>query len=189
MSKSALFTSLKKTYHEHSKVRREVIGKANQGLNLSKRAIFALHRDDAKEAAKLLADAEKQFVACDKHIKKFPDLKDGAYKAGIEEYAEALLFVQYLEKGKFGKLPARVMAPQCYLAGLSDTTGEIVRYAIRQATKGNHEEAEKALKTVEEVIEYLLQMDLTGYLRTKFDQAKKNLRNLENVVYDLSLRS
>ena len=185
----AVFASLQKKYHAHAKARREVIGIANTALSLSKRAIFALHRDDRAGAEKLLEQAEKQFVICDRHIKIFPELKDGAYKAGIEEYAEALLFIQYLDKGKFGKINERAMTPQAYLAGLSDTTGEIVRYAIRRATKGDRECAKKALVVVESVVEYMLELDLTGYLRTKFDQSKKNLRTLEQVVYDLSLRS
>jgi hypothetical protein len=38
------------------------------------------------------------------------------------------------------------------------------------------------------VVENLLRLDLTGYLRQKFDQAKKNLRQLEQILYDLRLR-
>ena len=37
-------------------------------------------------------------------------------------------------------------------------------------------------------MDFLLQMDLTGHLRTKVDQAKQHVKKLEEIRYDLSLR-
>lgn len=189
MKQPSVFTSIKKENQTRQTLRRELIGKSNEALSSSKRSIFALHRGDFEAAKKLLQGAEKIFVICESRFKKFPDLEyEGAYGAALEEYAEALLFKQYLEKKPLGKIDARAMQPQAYLAGLSDTTGEIVRYAMQQVTKGNVKEAARARETVEMVIEFFLGMDLTGYLRTKFDQGKRNLSRLEEMMYELSLR-
>ncbi|HBK35055.1 hypothetical protein A2239_03295 [Candidatus Uhrbacteria bacterium RIFOXYA2_FULL_40_9] len=189
MHKPTVFISIQKRYHARSLLRRGVIEQANQALSYSKQAIFAFHREEMDAGKKKLEQANKLFLECEKHIKKFPDLKEGAYKAALEEYAEALLFQQYLENGKIGSIDPRAMEETCYLGGLCDMTGEIVRYAMLNVTKGRPEKVEHAFETVEMVIDFLLEIDLTGYLRTKFDQAKNNLRRLEQVLYDLSLRS
>ena len=38
------------------------------------------------------------------------------------------------------------------------------------------------------IVEAMLEMDLGGYLRNKFDQAKNGLRRAEDVHYDVTLR-
>lgn len=189
MKPSSVFSGIRKHNQSRQTLRRELIGKSNEALSSSKRAIFALHRGDFKAATSLLQKAEKLFKLCEGRFKRFPDLEyEGAYNAALEEYAEALLFEQYLQKKKLGKIHPRAMRPNVYLAGLSDTTGEIVRYAMSQVTQGNIKEAKRARETVEMVIEFMLDMDLTGYLRQKFDQGKRNLRRLEEMMYELSLR-
>lgn len=79
------------------------------------------------------------------------------------------------------------MEPSVYLAGLCDATGELVRWAVRQVTVGNPKAVAGVHETVAGVVEFLLDLDLTGYLRTKFDQAKKNLSRLEEMTYDLAI--
>ena len=187
--KSAVYQKIAQDHASREKARRQIINQANNALSTSKRAIFAMHRDDKKTAQSLLAEAKKIFVSCEKSFKDWPELAyEGAYLAGLEEYAEALLFSGYLKGGEIIAIDQRCMRAKTYLAGLSDTTGEIVRYAVRQATAGNYQAVEQAVKTVEEVIAYLYELDLTSYLRTKFDQAKKNLRHLEQMRYEISLR-
>ncbi|NQV88964.1 MAG: hypothetical protein HQ488_01420 [Parcubacteria group bacterium] len=189
MKRPAIFSQLQKRYHGQQEARRALIGKSNEALSKSKRAIFALHRDDHKEAANLLSQADVLFTQAEKSFKRYEALEyEGAYKAALEEYAEALLFEGYLRTGKLGKIHERAMEPAVYLAGLTDTTGEMVRYAVREITLGNTDVVPKVYESVEMVVEYLLDMDLTGYLRTKFDQAKKNLSRLEGMTYDLAIR-
>lgn len=181
--------SVKQHYTASQKARSVVMQKANDALRRSKRAIFAFHRDDVVQAKKLLKETNALFVSCEKIFKTIPKLsEEGSYRAALEEYAEALLYQQYLEKGTFASIPKRAMAPGIYLAGLCDTTGEIVRFALREATEGRPEAVEKAYAAVELVVNYLYELDLTGYLRTKFDQSKKNLSRLEQMRYELQLR-
>ncbi len=190
MKTPSILTKLQKEYQSHAKARRETIGRGNEALGLSKRAIFALHRDSKKDAEALLQKAKELFQAEERLFKKHPELQyEGAYHAALEEYAEALIFQQFLEKGTVGEIDKRAMNASTYFAGLSDATGEIVRYALRQVTLGNVEALSPARETVEMIIEYFLSLDLTGYLRTKFDQAKKNLSRLEEMSYDISIRS
>jgi len=184
-----IWKNLRTGYEEHGRARREIAGNADQAIRRAKQAIFALHRDDAAEATRLLAETKALFASCDAPMKKFADLRtEGPYVAALEEFAEAQLFAGYLKSGKLGAIDKRAMVPSAYLGGLCDATGEIVRHAMRQVTLGNHGEVKRAFETVEAVITYLLDMDLTGYLRTKFDQAKRNLRSLEQMNYEIAIR-
>ena len=67
--------------------------------------------------------------------------------------------------------------------------GEMLRYAIKSATERKFEMVEKCFATAEEIIGELVDMDLTGYNRQKFDQAKGALNKLEQVRYEVSLRA
>ncbi len=189
MKRPTLFAQIQKRYQAHSKARRELVAKSNEALSKSKRSIFALHRDDMKAADELLAQADVLFTQCEKSFKAFPQLvEEGSYRAALEEYAESLLFRDYLTTGKLGKIDKRASGASIYLAGLSDATGEMVRYATRQVTLGNPEVVAEVTESVTMVIEFMLDLDLTGYLRNKFDQAKKNLGRLEQMTYDLAIR-
>lgn len=189
MKKPSSFTKVGKEYTAWQEARREIIKNSNDALNRSKRAIFSMHRDDVKGAKDYFKEAEKHFEICEAKFKQFPNLAhEGSYKAALEEYAEARLYGEYRETGKFKELDSRAMDPSTFLAGLCDTTGEITRHAVREATKGNDKEVEHDYQTVEMIVEYLMQLDLTGYLRKKFDEAKRNLRSLEKIMYEISLR-
>ncbi len=169
--------------------RRELQQVASEGLAASKRAIFAFHREDQVAAEEQLALAEARLGTGAAIVKKVPKLaQEGSWRAAQEEYAEADLLRQYLEKGVLGKVTAIADDPEIYLGGLSDITGELVRRSVLHATDGDHETVERIFEDVRRVVELLMDMDLTGGLRSKLDQAKQNLRKLEEIRYDLSLR-
>jgi len=178
----AHFKLLVRDYAKREAARRQIMAAGNQAINLAKRAIFALHRQDQALARQHLAAARQFFVRSEKLFRVWPDLvSEGPYRAALEEYAEANLYFDFLRTGKFSRLEPRCREPEIYLGGLSDATGEISRYALREATAGHDQEVERAVAAVENVIAFLYEMDLAGYLRTKFDQAKKNLRQLEQM--------
>lgn len=178
-----------KTYVKRETARRVVCSRGDEVIRTSKKVIFALHRDDFQQAEKLLKEVDVALKSCDSALRAFPDLaSEGPFVSGLEEYAEAQLFLSYIKTGKFGSIDKRTLTPTTYIGGICDATGEIVRYAMRQATHGNHQSVQEAFVNVEGVITDLLDFDLTGYLRTKFDQAKRNLRQLEQMQYELSIR-
>lgn len=171
------------------KTRRELQGLSSEILNASKRAIFAVHREDRKEAKSLLEHAIKQLKQGWTLVKKQPRVTyEGSWRAAQEEFVEASLVLEYLEKGSVSPVKDVSDDPDIFLGGLSDFTGELVRRAVLLATERKNDEVESLYREVRSVIDFLMQMDLTGTLRTKLDQAKQNLRKLEEVRYDLSLR-
>ncbi|MFA6603716.1 MAG: hypothetical protein WCT10_02640 [Patescibacteria group bacterium] len=170
--------------------RREVIKSSGDALSASKRAIFALHRDDAAAAAKLLEEAGSGLAAIVKAVGSQLDVSaEGSFRAALEEFVEAELYRRYLATGDVGRVEIENVDYEIYLSGLSDLTGELQRRQVRLATEGKLDEVKRIKELMEAIVAELLDMDLGGYLRNKFDQAKNNLRRAEEVLYELSLRS
>jgi len=180
--------NLKKDYSDYNNERRQIISLANVILHDSKRIIFSLHRGE-------IAKAEESFVEIEKIIKKLNEkfcfervYQEGSYKAGVEEYVEAKLFYFVLKNEKINKIKDIKLDFESYLGGLCDTTGELVRLAVNKAAQGEVAEVMKMKKIIEDILAELVEFDMTGYLRTKYDQARGNLRKIEQVNYEISLR-
>ncbi|HTK04381.1 MAG TPA: hypothetical protein VL500_02265 [Candidatus Eisenbacteria bacterium] len=189
MLDKAYFSALKERQASHVAIRRELIARAATAQGEAKRAIFALHRDDASGADALLASASTALSDIRSKIAGRPELADeGAYRAALEEYAEAALYRAWVKDGTVGPVAFEGVDHEIYLGGLSDLTGELQRRQVRLATDGKLDEVRKLKQAIEEIVVQLLEMDLTGYLRTKFDQAKNSLRRAEDVLYEVTLR-
>ncbi|MDD5341057.1 MAG: hypothetical protein PHC97_01315 [Patescibacteria group bacterium] len=183
------FTKLKKEYDSYDIGRRIIIRHSNDILKFAKQAIFALHRENLKEADKTLAEAEKLFEYLQTKIDEEEGLKyEGAYLAAVEEFIEAKLFEQYIKTGKIGEIKGYKFEAESYLGGVCDFTGEVVRRAIFLATHRRYKEVEKCQQVIDEVIHELIQFNLIGSLRPKYDQAKNNLRKIEEIMYDLEIK-
>ncbi|MBI2436632.1 MAG: hypothetical protein HYV41_02750 [Candidatus Magasanikbacteria bacterium] len=181
---------LKKYLVEYALIRRDIIKLSDDALHFSKRAIFAMHRDDLTEAQMKLNDAEKNLKEVIKKYGKDERATDeGSYKAGLEEFVEATLLYQFLTTGKISEIKSLPISPESYVAGLCDVPGELYRYAIKSATIRNIEMVKKCAMTAEEITGELIEFNLTSYLRNKFDQAKSAVQKIEQIVYELSLRS
>lgn len=189
MLDKAFFAALKERQASHVAIRRELIARASTAQAEAKRAIFALHRDDVSSADALLASAAAALADIRAKIAGRPELADeGAYRAALEEYAEAALYRAWLKDGAVGPVQLEGVDHEIYLGGLSDLTGELQRRQVRLATEGKIDDVRRIKEVIEAIVVQLLEMDLTGYLRTKFDQAKNGLRRAEDVLYDVTLR-
>ncbi len=173
----------------YAEKRREVIKMTGDAQHQSKRAIFALQRDDAAEAKKCLDEAGGLLMSVNKKFQKDQRLfNEGSYRASLEEFAEAMLFNQFLMGKSIGEIKGFKVDPDIYISGLADVPGEILRYAIKSATERNFLMVKKCYDVCERIISEMVDMDLTGYNRQKFDQAKGALNKLQQVVYEVSLQ-
>lgn len=179
-----------KDYEAYERAYRALVETANRAQNQAKRAIFAFHRGAAKEGTALLGGAAAMLAGLESGFRTMPMLRyEGAYRAAIEEFVEATLLAQFLGRKPLGNVAViKELDSETYLGGLSDFTGELVRYATDRATHGDTKEVKRAHQALTEVMSFLISLDLTGYLRTKFDQAKQSERKMEQIVYDLSLK-
>ncbi len=183
------FNQVRQELLDYSAKRRGIIKDAGDAQFLAKKAIFAMQRDDTSEAKNYLSQAEK--ILLDLNKKNEKDLgifEEGSYKAALEEFVEASIFNQYLQKKTIGKLPKITVDSDIFIGGLCDVPGELLRYAIKSATEKKFEEVKKCRLAADEIITELVDMNLTGYNRQKFDQAKQALHKLEQVLYEVSIR-
>ncbi len=180
---------LKKDYETHESERRQIISLSNVVLHDSKRVIFSLHRGDDKKGQEALAEIEKILANLEKKFGQSRLNEEGAYKASVEEYVEAKMFYEVASGGKVDKIKGVGLCADSYLGGISDLTGELVRRAVNMAAAGKIKEVEKINKAVGDIMAELVEFDMTGYLRTKYDQAKNNLRKMEQIMYEIKLRN
>ncbi len=184
------FQSIREDLLSYAQKRREVIKTAGDAQHHAKRAIFALQRDNTKEAQESLVLAEKLLTGLIKKYKGDSRITDeGSFRAAVEEFIEATLFKQFLDKKDLSEIKSIPIDSDAYIAGLADVPGEIVRYATKSATERNFEMVKRCYAAAEGIVGELIDMDLTGYNRQKFDQAKQALHKLQQIVYEVSLKS
>lgn len=189
MYDSKYINDLRLRYQAAGKARRELSDLSTQAQHLSKQAIFMAQRGELSQATNLVSQAEKFLRAGQALCNKVEDISTaGVYRAALEEFVEAKLFVDFLRVGKIGKITKFTLSPETYFGGLSDFVGELVRYATRLVTLSKGNEVVNVVKIATAVVGELAALNATGPLRSKYDQAQQHLRKLEDIQYDLSLR-
>jgi len=191
MINKTFLKKLGKEYTIHRTMRHKLIQISNGAIKEAKQAIFSLHRGNKKKAKAQLIAVKKIFVDLQKGLlKKHPELRlQGAYLAALEEYVEAELFYQALTNGKIGEIKGIDIGADQYLGGLADMTGELTRQAVLRATDQDYETVEMYFQITQEIVGSMIQFDLVGQLRQKYDDTKRNLKRLEGIRYDISLRA
>lgn len=188
MMNKKFIKKLKSEYDAHESERRQIIGLSNVVLHDSKRVIFALHRFDEKKAGDSLAEIEKILIDLEKKFGYGRLSQEGAYKAGVEEYVEAKMLNRLANGEKIDLIKNLKINVESYLGGICDLTGELVRQAVNIAASGKREKAIKIKMFIDEIMAELVEFDMTGYLRTKYDQAKGNARKIEQINYEINFR-
>jgi translin len=189
MLEKRFIQKLKKDYLDKNSQRRQIISLSNNVLNNSKKAIFAIHRKDLETSRQRIIESEKIIEKMNNKFGSNRVLEEGSFMAALEEYVEAKLFINFIEKGKISKIKEIKIPVESYLGGICDLTGELVRKATNAAINNDFEEIEKINKIINEILNELIDFDITGYLRTKYDQARGNLRKIEQICYEVNLKN
>lgn len=179
---------LKKDYQANESERRQIISASNGILFEAKKTIFSLQRQDFKTAEVKITEMEKALASLEKRFGVERLKKEGAYKAAAEEYLEGKTFYLIIKKKEINSSTGLSLDYESYLGGICDLIGELVRYATNQAAKGKFAEVAKIKKAAEDIMAQLIDFDMTGYLRTKYDQARGHLRKLEQMAYEIKMR-
>jgi predicted translin family RNA/ssDNA-binding protein len=179
---------LRKDYQANESQRRQIISASNNILFEAKKTIFALQRQDFKVAAAKLEENENNLKNLAQRFGQERLNREGAYKAAAEEYLEGKTFYTVIKNKKIEATPGLELDYEGYLGGICDLIGEMVRYATNQAAGGKFGEVAKIKKDAEDIMAQLIDFDMTGYLRTKYDQARGHLRKLEQMAYEIKLQ-
>lgn len=183
------FLKLKKEYSTNDIERRKIISQSNVILHNSKRIIFSLHRGDLAQAERAIEEIKKELIKMQSHFSYNRLSQEGSYKAAVEEFIEAKMFYKFVVGRKIDKIEKIKVSYESYLGGICDLTGEMVRLAVNKASNKEFEEVIKIKNAISDIISQLADFDMTGYLRTKYDQAKGNLRKIEQINYEISIRT
>lgn len=179
---------LKKEHDAHAGEARQIISLANAVLHDAKKAIFALHRGDQAGAGETLREVEAVIKNLENKFSFIRLQEEGAYKAAAEEYVEAKMFFLVMAGKKIDKIKEVRLDYESYLGGISDLIGELVRWAIKMATGNKINEVKRIHKIADDLMAELVEFDMRGYQRTKYDQAKGHLRKIEQINYEVNLR-
>ncbi len=171
---------LEKNYEDREKI----IGKSRKILSYSKSSIYSIQRNEIKEAEDLIKKAEKGLLELKKIV---GDNKNGHFSSAMQEYVEAICFLNLVKKNKLISRKEIDCGVEDYLCGIADTTGELARKAVLLATKKDI----KGVKDIRDIVDYIYgemsKFDLrNSELRRKFDAIKWNLKKIEDLMYDLS---
>ncbi|MFA6994856.1 MAG: hypothetical protein WC249_00390 [Patescibacteria group bacterium] len=182
-------SNLKNNYQTNESERRQIISASNSILFEAKKTIFALQRQDFQVAETKLNEIEKSLETLENRFGVDRLRREGAYKAAAEEYLEGKTFYLIIKNKKITETKKLHLDYEGYLGGICDLIGELVRFATNQAASGKFSEVAKIKKIADDIMTQLVDFDLTGYLRTKYDQARGHLRKLEQMAYEIKLRN
>jgi predicted translin family RNA/ssDNA-binding protein len=172
----------------YQEIRRIVIKESGDALHHAKKSIFAVQRGDMSLALLERTHAETILVGLVTSYKKTPEFQlEGAFRAAIEEYVEATIFFQCVTNAPIKKITSVPIPDEVFIAGLADVPGELYRYALNKGTQHDIDEVLRVKVIAEDIVESLIEFDLTKQLRNKFDQAKSALHKIEQVAYELSV--
>ncbi len=181
------FAKLRKEVKGYDSERERLIKKSRDVLKLSKRVIYAVHRDEMGEAGRLMKEMEREKKELNKIARHSQGLLfEGSYKVAIQEYVEAVLYYHFVREGRLVDVNVPV---DYFVLGLADLPGELVRKAVFLAGKGKVEAVVRIKELVDEVYGELLKFDFrNNEIRRKVDAVKYDLRKLEDLVLDLKLK-
>jgi len=184
------FKDMLKESREFDEQRELLIKKSRDVLKLSKQVIYSVHRNEISESEHLAKDMKKELEELNKFVKKNPKMyHQGSYKIAVQEYVEAVLFLEFVKTQKVATRTELNVETDYYLLGICDLSGELFRKAVLDATKGNYDKVLKAKETIEEIYTELLKFDIReSELRKKFDSIKYDLRKLEDLCLELKLK-
>lgn len=184
------FKDMRDEFDAFDNNREEIIKKSRDILKLSKQIIYCVHRDDIKEAEKLVEKIEAEKKRAEAIIARDYELASvGAYAVSIGEYVEAILYFSFIKHKKLPSHKQLKVSTDHYLFGLIDLTGELGRKAVQLAGKGIFDKVVEIRDLVSEIYGELLKFDFRDSdMRRKFDSVKYDLKKLEDLVLDLKLK-
>uniref|UniRef100_A0A7S1NCU6 Translin n=1 Tax=Eutreptiella gymnastica TaxID=73025 RepID=A0A7S1NCU6_9EUGL len=173
---------------EYDATRDAIIKRSRDITKCSKNAIYCLHRDDSKKAEVQLSEAKTAAEELMPHILADRTLRFGSFEGGLEEYAEALIFQNFLKSGTImPKKQIPLVELTEYIGGLVDFTGEVGRYAVAKATRREIQAVERCHAVLDRLSGEMLLLRVNSQMAKKAEALATNLRKLEIVLYELSL--
>jgi len=160
-----------------SKMRDHLMEEVRKVLNLTREAIAAIHRNEAKNAEQAVKRAKDTLSVIHTELAKMPALPVmGLIHNAEGEVTEATLLLAFWKEKRLPGPEQIGVSEIGYLLGLGDLVGELRRITIDSLKEDNLNLAERAFILMEEIYSALLLFDfpraLTPGIRQKTDIAR-----------------
>ena len=180
------FKKLRDEIHASDIKREQIIQASREIISLSKQIIYAVQRNDMKSAVFAI---KKIKTKVDKLRRGNIALDTNINAVAFQEYVEAVAFYEFVRNGKIPTRASLDVSAEEYLSGICDLTGELVRKAVYDVIHKRFDSAIKIKELVHDIYGEFLKLHLrNSELRKKSDAIKWNLKKLEEVMYDISMR-
>jgi len=170
----------------YDKAREELQTLTRSTTRLCSWAIIQVHRGNLSQANKTLNEAKHSLDELQTLLSTHSELPQfGQVLVAFQEYAEAKLLFQLKKSGKVASLKEVGTGSTAYLLGMLDFVGEIRRLILDSLRRGNADDAQKLLTTMEGLYEDLMSLDRTSILpnyRHKLDAARRILETTRGDV-------
>lgn len=181
----AVFARIREAYAKDDEKREHTIKRSRDILKASKRAIYLVHEEKYSEARNELAQIDE----IREDIREHGDTSQGSLRNALEEYVEAATLLAFMQQEELPSDQDLDVSAEAYLAGLSDTAGELVRVATRAATRRDYREIADVRDFIDALHGEILQLHLrNSHLRKKADSIKHHLQRVEHLQYETELR-
>jgi len=183
---------IKSRLDAYDAMRELVIKKCRDIQKSSKQAIFSLQggkTEDARSKLVTARDVAKELLPI---IVEQPSLRSGSYSNSLEEWAEGVLLLQWIEDRT---VPSRHVMREYmgqdltsaeYVGALSDLTGEVGRMAVVHAAKRQTQEVRLISQACSAIVLGMQSIDSNKF-NQKFKAATTNLNKVELLLYELCM--
>ena len=155
-------------------------------IRLSAWSIIQMHRSEMERAKNTLKEASNNLSKIQGLVKKTPELRQvNSVLVAHQEYTEAMMLYGILKNGRIASLKEVGVDSKPYILGLLDLIGELRRVTLNHLRRGRADDADRTLKTMEELYENLLSLDHTAIVptfRVKADAARRIIESTRGDV-------
>lgn len=147
-------------FNAQFKIRERLFDLSRRVVRNSAKAIISTHRGDEKSARGFIGQARKELKVLLKIAGGSPQfLTYGSVIMAQQEYAEAEIFRNLVEKGELLRPEKIGVSYLPYLGGLADVVGELRRRSLDEIRNGDVAGAESTLRQMEDLFEMLMEFD------------------------------
>jgi translin len=172
-----LLEEIKQDLTQKEQIRKDAQENMRKAISFSKQAILLSHQKRLPEAKAQLQKAQDLLAQLRELSKQYPEIVySGMFSDANQEHAEAHLFINLIEQGKFVSPQEIQVPPADYVLGLADVVGEFRRRALDALREGDVAKGERCLQTMDEIYVELEGLDeaymLVPGLRRKNDVSR-----------------
>lgn len=172
-----IIESIRMELEEYERTKEELVGKARVGIKACGDAIVNAHRGNLDKCRAKIGEASLLIKEMNNIVKNAPNMNNLAIFSDLyQEYAEAKLFLEFIERKLYPDLQQLQIPGKAYVLGMADLIGELRRYALNSIRKEKTDEAEYTLEVMEEIFDNIYMLEspksLLAGLRHKCDIAR-----------------